>query len=104
MHAHKIFEIVTVEFGIVDLLCKRFTPAVHYCQKAKFWHGLQIAARRDYKTGQILGNTNRGRFRVYKTGKRITNRGRDYKTGQKGYKSGQVLKSEQGLQIGAEQY
>ena len=57
--AHKIFEIDTFEFSIIDLFYKLFTPSVHFWQKAKFWHGLQIGAagitkrgRRDYKTGQ----------------------------------------------------
>ena len=51
----------------------------------------------DYKTGQLVGITNPGRFRYYKTGQKYykSNRGRDYKTRQKDYKSGRDYKSVQ---------
>ena len=85
-----MFEIVTIEFGIVDLLQKLFTPTAHYWQTAKFWHGLQIgAALKDYESeqkrlqigeGQRLQNGAKGiqiGAGITKRGKKVTNWDRD---------------------------
>ena len=73
VHRHKIFEIVTIEFSIVDLLYKLLHRLCITDRKLNFDTDFKLGSR-DYKTGQFLRITNRGRFR-------------DFKTGQKDYKS-----------------
>ena len=96
-HAHKIFEIVTIEFSIVNLLYKPFTRQCITDRKLNFdtdyksgQPGLQNgAAFRDYQSGQKGLQIGAG-SEITKRGKRITNRGRNCKSGQE-------------LQIGVEQ-